>query len=200
MLTLPRLIPAGAAMLLAAAVAVNAYALSTDKNKAIEVEADTAQLDDMNNVSVYRGNVVVTQGSIRMTGDIMTVHNTPDNKLDYLVMEGHPATYRELPDNSDVYDTAKADRMEYYELKNYVILTGNSVVTQKGLQFSGERIEYDTARNQVKAYGGPHPMPGNTALGTSSTGRVKVIIKKEERNDEPAKTKTKPKTGHKQPR
>ena len=193
MLTSSRLTPAAVAALLAAVVAVNAHALSTDKNKPIEVEADSAQLDDMNNVSVYRGNVVVTQGSIRMTGDIMTVHNTPNNKLDYLVMEGHPATYRELPDNSDVYDTAEADRMEYYELKNYVILTGNSVVTQKGLRFSGDRIEYDTARNEVKAYGGPHPLPGNTALGTPSTGRIKVIIKKGENNDEPAKPKHKPK-------
>ncbi len=193
MLTLSRLTPAAVAALLASVIAVNAHALSTDKNKPIEVEADSAQLDDLNNVSVYRGNVVVTQGSIRMTGDIMTVHNTPDNKLDYLVMQGHPATYRELPDNSDVYDTAEADRMEYYELKNYVILTGNSVVTQKGLRFSGERIEYDTARNEVKAYGGPHPLPGNTALGTPSTGRIKVIIKKGENNDEPAKPKHKPK-------
>lgn len=183
-----------ALMLLASMVAGKARALSTDKDQPIEVEADTAQLDDLNNVSVYRGNVVVTQGSIRMTGDIMTVHNTEDNKLDYLVMEGHPATYRQLPDKSQVYDTAQADRMEYYEIKNYIILLGNSLVTQEGLRFSGDRIEYDTARSQVKAYGKPKAL---TSGSPSTGGRVKVIIKKKENSDDTDKSKTPAKPGTK---
>src|SRR5690554_4818081 len=164
-------------LLLALAPVPAAFALSTDKDQPIEVEADTAELDDLNRVSVYRGNVIVTQGSVRMTGDVMTVHHTEDDKLDTLILEGNPATYRQLPDGSEVYDEAEAKRMEYYELRNYVILIRDAVVRQEGLVFSGERIEYDTALSQVKAWSTPG---GGKAEPAKSGERVKIIIKKKE--------------------
>ena len=160
-----------------------AYALPSDKDQPIEVEADTAELDDVQKVSVYRGNVVVIQGTIRMTGDVMTVHQTEDGDLDTLVLEGKPATYRQLPENSKVYDEAEALRMEYYELRNYVILIREAVVTQEGLRFSGDRIEYDTALSKVKAWSSK--TSGDGATKPAETGeRVKIIIKKKEKPEE----------------
>ena len=38
----------------------SAYCLSTDSEQNIEIEADTAEMDDIENVTVYRGNVIVT--------------------------------------------------------------------------------------------------------------------------------------------
>ena len=81
-------------------LALPAHALSTDKDQPIEVEADTAELDEVKNVSIYRGNVIVIQGSIRMTGDVMTVYQTDNDDLDHMIMEGNPATYKQLPDDS----------------------------------------------------------------------------------------------------
>lgn len=156
---------------------VPALALSTDSDQPIEVEADSAELDDIKNISVYRGKVIVIQGSIRMTGDIMTVHHTEEDEIEELVLEGRPATYRQMPDNGTVYDAAEALRMEYYETRNLVVLIDKAVVTQEGLRFSGDRIEYDTALSQVKAWSKPRdeaaPEPGESA-----DGRVKIIIKK----------------------
>lgn len=152
-----------------------ALALSTDKDQPIQVEADSAQLDDKNNVSVYTGNVILTQGSIRMTGDKMTVYNTKDDKLDTLIMEGHPATYRQLPDNSKVYDEAQATTLKYYELKNLVILTGDAVVKQENFSMKGERIEYDTKLNKAKAESAARVAPGT---GPEKKERVRVILKK----------------------
>ena len=54
-----------------------ATALSTDKNQDIEIESNSVYLDDTKNVGVYSGNVVVLQGSIRITGDELTVYYTP---------------------------------------------------------------------------------------------------------------------------
>ena len=164
--------------------AMTAHGLAADKDEPIEVEADTAELDDAKKISIYRGNVIVTQGTIRMTGDVMTVHQTEDGDLETLVLEGRPATYRQLPEKSKVYDEAEALRMEYYELRNYVILIKEAVVTQEGLKFSGDRIEYDTAQSKVKAW-------SDTAAGDESkpagTGeRVKIIIKKKDKPEEPA--------------
>lgn len=155
-----------------------ALGLSTDKDQPIEIEADTAELDDEKGVTIYRGNVVTTQGSVRMTGDIMTVY-FKDDELDTLIMEGKPARYRQLPDGKDVYDEAEALRMEYYELKSLVILINNASFKQEGLSFSGDRIEYDTERSKVKIKGNMKQQAGakNSNSNTTSDGRVKIILK-----------------------
>ncbi len=151
------------------------WALSTDKDQPIEIEADAAELDDEKGVTIYRGNVILTQGSVRMTGDTMTVYFT-NGELDTMIMEGKPATYRQLPDDSKIYDEAEALRMEYYELKNLVILIDKASFKQEGLNFSGNRIEYDTLHSRVKARGS---VKQQTSSGSSSSGgeRVKIILK-----------------------
>lgn len=160
-----------------------AMALSTDKDQPIEVEADTAELDDINKVSVYTGNVVVVQGSIRMTGDKMTVYQTEKDDLDHLIMLGKPATYRQLPDGKQIYDEAEALRMEYHEIANRVILIDKAVVTQEGLRFSGDRIEYDTELSKVKAWSNPAARTGTPGQDDGSKpDRVKIIIKKKDKD------------------
>ena len=151
------------------------WALSTDKDQPIEIEADSADLDDAKGVTIYRGNVVLIQGSVRMTGDTMTVYFT-DDELDTMIMEGKPATYRQLPDDSEIYDEAEALRMEYYELKNLVILIDKASFKQEGLSFSGNRIEYDTLHSRIKARGSVKQQAGSSSSGSSGE-RVKIILK-----------------------
>jgi len=154
-----------------------AGALTSDKDQAIEIVADMMELDDIENTSVYTGDVIVIQGSIRMTGDKMTVYFTAEDDMDTLIMEGNPATYRQLPDDSKIYDEGEALRMEYYELKNLVILIERAKVTQEGSQLSGNRIEYDTELSQVRATSRPRDKNDTEAATTPETnGRVKIII------------------------
>lgn len=165
-----------ALLLLLAQVTPAAFALQSDKDQPIEVEANTAELDDVKNVSVYTGNVVLTRGTIRMTGDKMTVYQTKDDELDTLIMEGRPATYRQLPDDSKVYDEAEASIIEYYELKHLTILKKNAVVIQEGVRLTGDRIDYDTELSKVKA----RTVSGKTGKpdkGGETEGRVKLILK-----------------------
>ena len=154
---------------------VNAWALSTDKDQPIEIEANNADLDDEKGVTIYRGNVILTQGSVRMTGDTMTVYFNGD-ELDTLIMEGQPARYKQLPDGSKIYDEAEALRMEYYELKNMIILIDRASFKQEGLSFSGNRIEYDTEHSRVKAKGSVKQQTGSSSSGSSGE-RVKIILK-----------------------
>lgn len=158
---------------------VQCWALSTDKDQPIEIEADTAELDDQKGITIYRGNVVVVQGSIRMTGDTMTVYYNKDKDLDTVIMEGVPATYRQLPDDSKVYDEAEALRMEYYETKSLIVLIDQAVVKQEGLRFSGSRIDYDTLNSKIKAKGETsESKPGE------SSGRVKITIQPKDKKQE----------------
>ena len=153
----------------------SAWALSTDKDQPIEIEADSADLDDAKGITIYRGNVILIQGSVRMTGDTMTVY-FKDDELDTMIMEGKPARYRQLPDDSKIYDEAEALRMEYYELKNLVILIDKASFKQEGLSFSGNRIEYDTLHSRIKARGSVKQQAGSSSSGTSGE-RVKIILK-----------------------
>ena len=158
-----------------------AWALSTDKDRPIEIEADAADLDEAKGITIYHGNVVLTQGSVRMTGDIMTVY-FKDGELDTLIMEGKPARYQQLPDASNIYDEAEALRMEYYELKSLVILIDKASFKQEGLSFSGNRIEYDMEHSRVEARGSVKQHSG--AGDSSSSGeRVKIILKPKKKKE-----------------
>ena len=157
-----------------------AYCLSTDSEQNIEIEANTAEMDDVKKITIYRGNVIVTQGSIKMTGHTMHVYFNENNDMKLVIMDGTPAKYRQLPDDSTVYDEAEALRMEYYALKNYVILIDEAKVTQEELNFSGKRIEYDTVLNKVKAKGETITDTKRKSNEKTESGRVKIIIKKKE--------------------
>ena len=154
------------------------YALTTDKDQDIEIEADSAELDDKKGITIYRGNVVVIQGSMRITGDIMTVTYIENGDLDTIIVEGKPAHHRQLPDNKDIYDEAEALRMEYYLLKNFIVLINEALVTQEGLRFGGNRIEYDTVNSRVKARGKTKTVKDCDKTGTTADdSRVKITIK-----------------------
>lgn len=155
-------------------------ALSTDKQQDIEIEADTAEMDDIKGITIYRGDVIVIQGSIRMTGHTMTVHFDDNDDMELVIMQGNPATYRQLPDNSEIYDEAEALQMEYYALKDFIILIDEAVVTQEDSIMRGSRIEYDTILSQVKARGSTKTVKSQTDGKTQKKqdGRVRITIKK----------------------
>ena len=161
-----------------------AYCLSTDSEQDIEIEADTAEMDDVKKITIYRGDVVVIQGSIKMTGHTMHVYFDKNNDMELVIMDGTPATYRQLPDDSTIYDEAEALRMEYYALKNYVILIDQAKVTQEETKLTGERIEYDTVLSKVKAKGKSDKTREKKGERGKDSERVKIIIKKKNTNQE----------------
>jgi lipopolysaccharide export system protein LptA len=153
------------------------WALSSDRDQPMAIEADRVELDDGAGVSEYRGNVKVTQGTLVLTGDSMTVYNKGD-KVEKVIMLGKPATYRQRPDNKDKDVRAKALRMEYYTTPERIILLREAEVEQEGDRLRSERIEYDVAKDKVNA-------------GTNDPkGRVRIVIqprseKNQEANDRP---------------
>ncbi|WP_351125661.1 LptA/OstA family protein, partial [Shewanella sp. T24-MNA-CIBAN-0130] len=62
--TLPILLGLGAAL-----GSVSAWALPNDSQQPIHISADDAQLDDKKGVATYTGGVIITQGSMKITGN-----------------------------------------------------------------------------------------------------------------------------------
>ena len=152
------------------------WALSSDREKPMLIEADRAELDDGKGISIYRGNVKVTQGTLVLTGEVMTVYNKGDD-VEKVIMEGNPATYRQRPDDKDQDVRAKAMRMEYYTNPEHIILLDQAEVEQEGDKLRSDRIEYDVVEDRVNA-------------GTNEPNeRVKITIqpKPEKTPEKPAK-------------
>lgn len=132
------------------AAPLQSLALSSDRDQPMLIEADQAELDDAKGISIYRGNVKVTQGTLVLTGDVMTVHmNSGD--IEKVVIDGKPATYRQRPDGKDKDVNAKSLRMEYFTSPERIVLTKKAEVQQGGDVLRSERIVYDVEKDHVNA-------------------------------------------------
>ena len=166
------------------AFSLQVTALSTDKDQPIEVEADYAELDDEKGITIYKGNVIVTQGSMKINGDKMTVTYNENDDLDTLTVIGRPAHYQQMPDGGTIPDEAEALQMEYFSLKNLIVLTNDALVKQEGLRFSGNRIEYDTERSKVYARGSQTVKEKTDAAKSENRNdRVKLILKPKKKKE-----------------
>lgn len=152
-----------------------AAALSDDRNQPMYVEADRADIDDKRGVSVYRGNVKITQGTLQLTAAELTVHSKGGDIIKAIAV-GQPATYRQRPDGKDQNVEAEAERMEYFAQEQTLILLDKAQVRQAGDTFSSDKIDYDIGKDTVKAGAG------------SPSDRVRITIQPKTKAAPPAPT------------
>ncbi|WP_077277617.1 lipopolysaccharide transport periplasmic protein LptA [Thioalkalivibrio denitrificans] len=136
-------------------------ALAAERDQPIRIQSDTATLDDQRGISVYRGNVVLTQGELVIHSDTLTVY-TPGRALTRMEAEGDLATLRTLTeDGREIH--AESLHMDYLAEERRVVLTGRARVWQEEDEFRGERIVYHMDDETLDAVAG-------------EAGRVEVII------------------------
>ena len=150
-----------------------AVALPSDRDKPISIEADHAQLDDELGITQYRGRAILTQGTLRIDGDIITFYYDKNKQLTKVVAQGKMAKYQQVQKPGEDPVKAEALQMEYHAGGQKIHLLGQGFVWQNGSKFSGNRIEYDIARNIVNANAKPVTV-GNKVERTK--GRVHFII------------------------
>ena len=66
--TLPLLLSLSAAL-----GSASAFALPNDRDQPIRIQADNAHLDDKQGVATYTGDVIITQGSMMIKGNTVTM-------------------------------------------------------------------------------------------------------------------------------
>ena len=164
-------------------LASGAWALSSDPEQPVEIQADFAEMDDQAGTTNYIGNVIVTQGSIRMTGDRLRATFDENRQLEDVFVDGRPAYFRQTPDGGKEDIEGQALQVEYHAKKNQLILIKDAQLKQGERLFEGYRINYDTARSIITGRGDPLPAAGKKPDGKPG-GRIKVII--------PPKTKPAP--------
>lgn len=145
------------------------FALKSDESQPIQIEANQATADQVNMVTVFSGNVVVTRGS-------MIVHsNTAQASQDAqgyktIHMIGTPVTFSQMNDDGDKTE-GQCNDFNYNTKNNLAILTGRARVKKGDNLVMGDKLTYNT---QTQIYSATSA----NANGVSDTknGRVTVIL------------------------
>jgi lipopolysaccharide export system protein LptA len=156
-----------AAIVLAAAAP--AWAERSDREKEIVIGADRSTGDDLNKVLLLEGNVVVTQGTMRITAAKVTIQEDA-KKNKFYVATGAPITFRQKREKSDEWIDGEAQRAEFDEKTDILKLYTRARVKSGPNEITGDFISYDMTREVAEAAGSA---PGATVPKES---RVKVII------------------------
>ncbi|MGB0360258.1 MAG: lipopolysaccharide transport periplasmic protein LptA [Endozoicomonas sp.] len=145
-----------------------AFGLPEDRQQPINIRSDTADIDNKKGISIYRGDVIITQGTTRITGDTVTVF-TKGQEVTKVTAQGKKkrAYYEELQPNAQ--GTIQAwGYMIHYNLNNEEIeLINDALLALQGDTFKGEKINYDLAKQTVNAKG---------LQSQGDDGRVQMII------------------------
>ena len=149
-------------------VPVIAIALPADRQQPIKISSDSVDIDNRKGVSVYHGNVAMTQGTTRITGDIITIC-TKEREVTKIIAQGNKdrAYYEELQPGEQGTVQAWGNTIRYDINNDQIELDKNAQLSQKGDTFKGEKIHYNVTLQTINA------------IGTSNqgdSGQVQMVI------------------------
>lgn len=145
-----------------------AHAEKADKNKPVNLEADSVTLDDINKTSLYLGNVILTQGTLTLRADQVQARQN-DQGLQSVTAVGRPVAFRQKVDGRDEYLEGYADRIEFDNLKSQLELIGNAKLRRGQDELRGAQISYNANTEFYRVIGKPNAQ--------SPTGRVRAVIR-----------------------
>ena len=148
------------------AAATLAFADKADREKEINVGADKLTADDNTRTSVFEGNVVITQGTMRITAAKVTVKEDAE-RYKFYVATGGPVTFRQRRDKADDYVEGEAKRAEFDDKSAKLKLFDNARLKSVQGQIAGDLITYDTSRELFEVGGSAQPgSPGSRVKAT----------------------------------
>ena len=165
-------------MLMLLPVAGLVQAERADRNKPTQIEADRASYDDLKQVSIWEGNVILTRGTLVIRAQRLEMRQDPEG-YQYGTAFGSAnnlAFFRQKRDVGEQYVEGFAERIDYDSKADKVILTTRATMKRlEGVmvvdEVNGNVIAMD---NRTDTYTVNSMAPG-TASGAGS-GRVRAII------------------------
>jgi lipopolysaccharide export system protein LptA len=164
-----------------------AHAEKADRNKPMNIESDALRYDDLKQMSVFTGRVVVTKGTIIIRGAKLEVRQDPDGyQFGTVTAEpGGRAFYRQKREGLDEFIEGEGEVIHYDGRADTVKFTQRAEMRRyKGAQLfdesSGSVIVYDNTSDVFTVDGGASPgIPG-------SSGRVRTMLTPTPKADAPA--------------
>lgn len=163
--------------LLAALLASHAHAEKADRDKPVNLEADTVTLDDIKKVSVYQGNVILSQGTLMLRADRVQVTQNASG-LDKVQATGNPVAFRQKLDGREEHIEGFADRIEFDSVNSQLELIGQARLRRGNDELRGAQISYNANTEFYKVTG--------QAGAKTPSGRVRAVIRPKPRTEQPA--------------
>jgi lipopolysaccharide export system protein LptA len=130
-----------------------AYALDSDRDAPVHLEADHATYNQQTGVTVYTGNVIVVQGTIRLQADNVVANLDTNRTIKNVTAIGKPAKFQQKvsPDKGIVY--GDGDQIYYDATTAQLTLTGHAHLTQDGSTFNGNTLRYGMTQGDIEGNG-----------------------------------------------
>lgn len=162
--------------LLSGLCATHTLAKTSDRQKEIELDADSQEGSiDGNGTTVFLGNVHLVQGTLDIQAARAEVIRK-DGDVVKAVFTGNQVKMHQINDDDTPVD-AVANRIEYDMQTDIITLTGNYTVKSPRGTNSGEKMVYDTKTGNMQSGGGG--------------GRVKSVIQPKTKTSTPPATQGK---------
>lgn len=128
-----------------------AHALKTDQEQPINVESIEQTADLQANTLTFIGDVVATQGSIKLKADKVEVtRDGQKGNLKSIIAHGSPVTFEQQQDNGR-FIHARAQTLSYLPDSTKIVLQGRVTIWQGESKMTGERIEYNITTQKMRA-------------------------------------------------
>jgi len=167
------------AMLVAAflLVPLGAVAEKADRSKLIKIEAASNVLDQSTNVLVLEGEVVLEQGTMRITAERMRLKRDAQENIfaELFGKAGGQITFREKREGFSDYMEGVADRAEFDDKANTLKLFSRARLKNGTDELTGEYIYYNSLTEVIQAFG-PVPDGKTDPKASTPTGNNRVRI------------------------
>lgn len=150
-------------------ISLEAFAEAADRDKPIELEADTVTVNDAKKISTYSGTVILTQGTLVIRADKLIVREDKEG-FQHSTSTGNPTTFKQKREGKNEYMEGSAQRIEYDGRMDKVQLYTKAWVKRGEDIVHGDYISYDANAEYAEVIG------GTKTDGTPGSGRVKAII------------------------
>jgi lipopolysaccharide export system protein LptA len=170
---------------LGSGVSTTVRAEKADKNKPMDILADKLTHDDIKQLSIYTGNVILTKGTITLKGDKMVIRQDPEG-YQYGVITGKLASFRQKREGLDQFIegfgleinyNGKTEVVQFTEKANVRRLEKEKVMDE----IQGKVVIYDSRNENYTVEGGA----SESSTGTNPSGRVKVTIQPKNTDENP---------------
>ncbi len=138
-------------ILISVAASVPAYALTDDSKKKLYIYADASDHNYKTGVTVFSGNVKMTQGTTHLTAERVITKSNQQNAIEEAIAYGdqqlaHYWTTLKIGE-PEIYAEAKV--IKFYPLINNIILENEVLIRQGKNSFQGQLILYNRAQQTI---------------------------------------------------
>lgn len=117
-----------------------------------------------NTITTLTGNVIATQGTMKLTGDVAKLYLDGDTQVSRAVVTGKPAHIEQIDDAGNLMQ-GDAAQLDYDNINGIAVLTGNAVVRQQGRgEFHGDKLTYNTQTALITGQAGGDGLVHGTIL------------------------------------